>query len=245
MQQATREKVSPSQEKSRENGARETRLAFLFDLDGTLVDSVYRHVQAWQEALLKVGFTFPAWRIHRRIGLSGSKLIRALLRETGREMKEAEIKQAEKMHGEVYGRLVGDVKPLPGARELLDELTRLQHPWGIITSSKPEKAEPVLKALGITSEDTVVTRGEAPRAKPEPDPFYVGAEQLGMNIRDCVVIGDSVWDLLSAQRARALGVGLLTGGSGKQELERAGAYRVYDDPADLLRHLDELGVATQ
>ncbi len=224
---------------------RETRMAFLFDLDGTLVDSVYRHVQAWQEALLKVGLTVPAWRIHRRIGMSGSMLVRALVREMGREMKEDEIKHAEKLHGEAYDRLVGDVKPLPGARELLDELTRLQLPWAIITSSKPEKAQPVLKTLGITSKDTVVTRGEVQRAKPEPDPFYVGAERLGMEIRDCVVIGDSVWDLLSAQRARALGVGVLTGGWGKDELERAGAYRVYDDPADLLRHLDELGIATE
>jgi HAD superfamily hydrolase (TIGR01509 family) len=224
---------------------RETRMAFLFDLDGTLVDSVYRHVQAWQEALLKMGLAVPAWRIHRRIGMSGSMLVRALLRETGHEMKEEEIKQAEKLHGEAYDRLVGDVKPLPGARELLDELTRLQIPWAIITSSKPEKAQPVLKMLGITSEDTVVTRGEVQRAKPEPDPFYVGAQRLGMEIRDCVVIGDSVWDLLSAQRARALGVGVLTGGWGKDELERAGAYRVYDDPADMLRHLDELGITTE
>lgn len=221
------------------------KLAFLFDLDGTLVDSVYRHVLAWQEALLKVGLAAPAWRIHRRIGMSGSKLVRALLRETGREMKEDEIKQAEKLHGEAYDRLVGDVKPLPGARELLDELTRLQIPWAIITSSKPEKAQPALKVLGITSEDTVVTRGEVQRAKPEPDPFYVGAQRLGMEIRDCVVIGDSVWDLLSAQRARALSVGVLTGGWGKNDLERAGAYRVYDDPADMLRHLDELGIAKE
>jgi HAD superfamily hydrolase (TIGR01549 family) len=220
-------------------------VAFLFDLDGTLVDSVYHHVQAWQEALMKVGHAFPAWCIHRRIGLSGSKLIRTLLRETGRELKENEIKKAEEHHGEIYGRLVGDVKPLPGARELLDELTRLQVPWAIITSSKPEKVEPVLKTLSISSKDTVITRGEVQRAKPEPDPFYAGAERLGMNIRDCVVIGDSVWDLLSAQRARALGVGVLCGGSGKDELERAGAYRFYDDPAELLQHLDELGVATE
>ena len=224
---------------------RETHMAFLFDLDGTLVDSVFRHVQAWQEALLKMDLAVPAWRIHRRIGMSGSILVRALLREMGREMKKDEIEQAEKLHGEAYDRLVGDVKPLPGARELLDELTRLQIPWAIVTSSKPEKAQPVLKTLGITSKDTVVTRGEVQRAKPEPDPFYVGAERLGMEIRDCVVIGDSVWDLLSAQRARALGVGVLTGGWGKNELERAGAYRVYDDPADMLRHLDELGIATE
>ena len=232
-------------DKSSPQSERETRLAFLFDLDGTLVDSVYRHVQAWQEALRKADLVVPAWRIHRRVGLSGGKLVRALLRESRREMKQEEIEQVERYHGEAYGRLIGDVKPLPGARELLDELTRLQRPWAIVTSSKPEKAQPVLQTLGITSKDTVVTRGEVQRAKPEPDPFYVGASRLGVSIRDCVVIGDSVWDLLSAQRARALGVGVLTGGSAKDKLERAGAYRVYDDPAELLRHLDELGVSAE
>jgi phosphoglycolate phosphatase-like HAD superfamily hydrolase len=99
--------------------------------------------------------------------------------------------------------------------------------------------------LGIGAQDTVVTRGEVSRAKPEPDPFYVGAQRLGVSIRDCVVGGDSVWDLLSAQRARALGVGLLTGGLGRDELEGAGAYRVYEDPEDLLLHLDELGIRTE
>lgn len=220
----------------------ESQLAFLFDLDGTLVDSVYRHVQAWQEALLKRGMVVPAHRVHRRIGLSGSKLIRALLREQGRTMSEDEVEQVKKLHGEIYGRLAADVKPLPGARELLDELTRLKRSWAIVTSSEPEKAQQSLKMLDIGSQDTVVTGGDVKRAKPEPDPFYVGAERLGASIRDCVVIGDSVWDLLSAQRARALGVGLLTGGYGREELEQAGAYRVYENPSDMLRHLDEFDV---
>lgn len=245
MPQTAEKNASRSQVRSSQDDELETRTAFLFDLDGTLVDSVYRHVQAWQEALRKAGMVVPAWRVHRRVGLSGAKLVRALLRESGHEMKEEEIKQIEEWHGEAYGRLIGDVKPLPGARELLDELTRLQRPWAIVTSSKPEKAQPVLKALRISDEDAVVTRGEVQRAKPEPDPFYVGAAQLGVKIRDCVVVGDSVWDLLSAQRARALGVGVLTGGSGRDELERAGAYRVYEDPADVLQHLDELGVSAE
>lgn len=219
-----------------------SRLAFLFDLDGTLVDSVYRHVLAWQEAFAEAGHTFAAWRIHRRIGMSGGLLVRALLRESGREAKEEEVEQLEKLHGEAYGRLTSGVRVLPGAKELLSELSRLQIAWAIVTSSRPEKAKPLLELLDIDSRAPVVTRGEVSRAKPEPDPFLVGAERLGREIRDCVVVGDSVWDLLSAQRARALGVGMLTGGYGQDELERAGAYRVYQDPADLLHRLDELGV---
>jgi HAD superfamily hydrolase (TIGR01509 family) len=219
-----------------------SRLAFLLDLDGTLVDSVYRHVLAWQEAFQKKDHAIAAWHVHRHIGMSGRLLVRAVLRDCGHHLQEEEVKQLEDLHGEIYGRLVTDVKPLPGARELLAELTRLKRPWAIVTSSKPEKAEPVLNKLGLSSDANVVTRGEVPRAKPEPDPFYVGAHRLGVKIRNCVVVGDSVWDLLSAQRARALPVGFLTGGYGREELERAGAYRVYADPADLLRHLDELGV---
>jgi HAD superfamily hydrolase (TIGR01509 family) len=242
MQQAKEKDASLKKNQAAQDGGDRGRMVFLFDLDGTLVDTVYRHVQAWQEAFQTVDLVLPAWRIHRRIGMSGDMMISALLREAGRTLKEDEIKQAKKVHGEIYGRLAAEAKPLPGARQLLDALTRLQRPWAIITSSEPQKAQPVLQALGINSEDTVVTRGEVQRAKPEPDPFYVGAERLGVRINDCVVIGDSVWDLLSAQRARALAVGLLTGGYGREELERAGAYRVYEDPEDLLLHLDELGV---
>lgn len=232
------------QDRSSESGG-ESRLAFLFDLDGTLVDSVYRHVQAWQDALMKKGVVVPAWRVHRCIGLNGPKLLHALLREQGLKMAQEEIDQVRKLHGEVYATLAENVKPLPGARELLDELTRLQRRWAIVTSSEPDKAQRSLKMLGIGSQDTVVTGGDVKRAKPEPHPFYVGAERLGVSIHDCVVVGDSVWDLLSAQRARALGVGLLTGGYGKEELERAGAYRVYESPADMLGHLNEFDVSPE
>jgi HAD superfamily hydrolase (TIGR01509 family) len=230
--------MQPANEKEK----KESSLSFLLDLDGTLVDSVYLHVLAWEEAFHNEKIDVPSWRIHRRIGMSGGLLVPALLREIGRETREDLVKKLEGLHGEAYGRLVARVKPLPGARELLAELSRLEIPWAIITSSKPEKVEPVLKMLDLGREATVITRGEVQKTKPEPEPFLKGAQKLGVSITDCAVIGDSVWDLLSAQRARALGVGLLTGGYGREELERAGAYRVYQDPADLLQHLDELGV---
>jgi phosphoglycolate phosphatase-like HAD superfamily hydrolase len=88
----------------------------------------------------------------------------------------------------------------------------------------------------------LITRDLVEHAKPDPDLFLAAADALGMSAENCVVVGDSVWDLLAARRARALGIGLLSGGYGLEELERAGAYRVYDDPADLRRHLDEVGV---
>jgi len=102
----------------------------------------------------------------------------------------------------------------------------------------------MLKLLNVGPQAPLVTRDHVERAKPDPDLFLTAAEMLGVPIGQCVVVGDSVWDLLAARRARALGVGLISGGYGQEELERAGAYRVYQDPADLLRHLDEVGVRT-
>jgi len=216
--------------------------AFLFDLDGTLVDSVYQHVLAWHEALEAVGIQLSVWRIHRRIGMSGGLMANAILRETHHEVTAEEAKRIARLHGESYARLVHQVRPLPGARELLAYLTDRKVPWTIATSGRLEVARPALDALGVGPEVPVVTRDQVSRAKPDPDLFLAAADRLQVSITDSIVIGDSVWDLLAARRARALGVGVLSGGYGLDELERAGAYRVYQDPADLLNHLDEVGV---
>jgi HAD superfamily hydrolase (TIGR01509 family) len=216
--------------------------AFVFDLDGTLVDSVYQHVLAWREALEREGISLSVWRIHRRIGMSGGLLVNALLRETGLPVTSEQTSRLRKGHAEAYARLVGQVRPLPGARELLDHLTRVGVPWAIATSGWLESARPALEMLGVGREIPVVTRDQVLRAKPDPDLFLAAAARLGVAIENSAVVGDSVWDLLAAQRARALGVGLLSGGYGEEELVRAGAYRVYQDPGDLLQHLDELGV---
>ncbi len=216
--------------------------AFLFDLDGTLVDTVYQHVLAWREALEAAGIELAVWRIHRRIGMSGGLLVNALLRETGRPLSAEETARLQRLHAEAYAQRRGQVRPLPGARELLAALTSDGVPWIIATSSRLETARPALEALGLTAEVPVITRDQVRYAKPDPDLFLEAAGRLGVAITDSVVVGDSVWDLLAARRARALGVGLLSGGYGQDELERAGAYRVYQDPADLLRHLDEVGV---
>jgi HAD superfamily hydrolase (TIGR01509 family) len=216
--------------------------AFVFDLDGTLVDSVYQHVLAWREALESEGISLSVWRIHRRIGMSGGLLVNALLRETGLPVTREQTGRLRQVHAEAYAKLVGQVRPLPGARELLEHLTRVGVPWAIATSGWMESARPALEMLGVSGEIPVVTRDQVLRAKPDPDLFLTAASRLGVPIENSAVVGDSVWDLLAAQRARALGVGLLSGGYGEDELMRAGAYRVYQDPGDLLQHLDELGV---
>jgi HAD superfamily hydrolase (TIGR01509 family) len=216
--------------------------ALIFDLDGTLVDSVYQHVLAWHEALQLDGIELSVWRIHRRIGMSGGLFTRALLRETGRDLDEALLARLQERHTEAYKRRIGEVRPLPGARRLLAHLTELGCRWAIATSGRIASAGPAIALLGVPEGVPIVTRDLVPHAKPDPDLFLEAVRQLGVDVVDAVVIGDSVWDLLAARRARTLGVGLLSGGYGKDELERAGAYMVYEDPAHLLTHLDEIGV---
>jgi HAD superfamily hydrolase (TIGR01549 family) len=216
--------------------------AFLFDLDGTLVDSVYQHVLSWREALDAEGIPLSVWRIHRKIGMSGGLFTNMLLRETGLEIDPARIERLARLHAEAYLRHSGDVRPLPGARELLASLTDAGIPWAIATSGRMETARPVIEQLGVDLTRTpVVTRDQVKYAKPDPDLFLAAAERLGVPIEASSVVGDSVWDMLAARRARSLGIGLLSGGYGMDELERAGAYRVFEDPAELLDHIDEVG----
>lgn len=226
----------------RRNNKSTGRTAFLFDLDGTLVDSVYQHVLAWREALESGGIHLAVWRIHRQIGMSGGLFINALLRETGHTVSAEEAERLQQVHTEAFSRYASQVRPLPGAEELLAYLTNSGVPWAIATSGRMESARLSLKLLGLDEDVPVITRDLVRHAKPDPDLFLAAAEKLGVEISDSVVVGDSIWDLLAARRARALSVGLLSGGYGREELERAGAYRVYNDPADLLLHLDEVGV---
>jgi HAD superfamily hydrolase (TIGR01549 family) len=219
-----------------------SRPAMLFDLDGTLLDSVYQHVLAWREALHEAGIELSVWRIHRRIGMSGGLFVKGLTRETGRELTAEDAERLLRLHADAYRRHLDEVRPLPGARELLQSLTRLGVPWAIATSGSDSTARPSMEALAIPAGVPVITRDQVAYAKPNPDLFLAAAAALGASSTDCFVVGDSIWDLLGAQRAGALGIGLLSGGYGREELESAGAYRVYEDPRDLLLHIDELGI---
>jgi HAD superfamily hydrolase (TIGR01509 family) len=216
-------------------------VGFLFDLDGTLVDSVYNHVRAWHVALREAGLELSVWRIHRKIGMSGGLFTAQLERELGRRIDEETRERLRDRHAELFRELSKDVPPLPGAVELLKELTRQQLPWAIATSGRMRTAETNLRSLEIDPEEaTVVTRDMVRYAKPDPDLFVEAARRLEVDVRGSYVIGDSIWDMYAALRCGALGIGLLSGGYGRDELERAGAMRVFDDPADMLEHLDEL-----
>ena len=216
--------------------------ALIFDLDGTLVDTVYGHVFAWQRALAQCGMPIDGWRIHRRIGMSGGLFTRAVARELGRELTDEEAEEIQHRHGELFRELLPERRPLPGARDLLADLRAREITHGIATSGRRPEINASLEALGVPAGAVVVERGDVARAKPEPDLFVECARRLDADPGDCYVIGDAVWDLLAARRAGMLSVGLLSGGYGGDELERAGAYRVYRDAAELHISLDELGV---
>jgi HAD superfamily hydrolase (TIGR01549 family) len=216
--------------------------AFLFDLDGRLVDSVYQHVLAWREALEPSGIELAVWRIHRRIGMSDGALVHALLIETGHSVIPDPAEQLPRFPAEAFAHYLAQVQPLPGATDLLAALSKNGLPWAIATGGSLASSRGILSVLGIGPKTTLITRDQVRRAKADPDLFLAAGERLPVDNRTPMVVGDSIWDLLAAQRASALGIGPLSDGFGQDELEQAGAYRVYQDPLDLLRHFDEVGV---
>ncbi len=216
--------------------------AFIFDLDGTLVDTVYAHVVAWQQAFEESGFVIDGWRIHRRIGMSGGLFTRAVAREIGRPLTVEEQERLSRRHGELFLELLPVRRPLTGAPDLLRRLREGGVPFGIATSGVHPEIDASLAVLGVPDGVVVIDRGDVLRAKPEPDLFLACQERMGVRREDCYVVGDAVWDLLAARRAGMLSVGLLSGGYGEDELMSAGAFRVYRDAQELLESLDELGV---
>jgi len=215
--------------------------AVLFDLDGTLMDSNYQHVSAWRAAFQRAGIEVPSAFLHRCIGMHGDLLIRAVQKEMGSSGGRS-AEKLEKLHREFFARNLRGVTPLPGAVPLLQALSRRKVPWAIATGGDKSAVSKMIRPLRVPPAAPVITADDVDEAKPAPDVFLVAAQKLGIALGDCIVVGDSVWDLLGARRAKALGIGLLSGGYSDAELTRAGAYRVYKHPADLLEHLPEIGI---
>jgi HAD superfamily hydrolase (TIGR01509 family) len=215
--------------------------AILFDLDGTLVDTAYRHVTSWSAALREAGILVPEWKIHRRIGMSGGSLVRQLVREGLRHSK-IQAEKLEKKHDIFFSKSMNSIQPLPGAEEMLRHLSQLGVGWAIATTGGKKQTKRLLRQLRIPAKPVVVTGDDVAKAKPSPDVFVAAANRLGVSVENCVVVGDSIWDMLAAGRRRALSVGLLSGGYSQAELEQAGAFRVYADPADMLEHIEDVGL---
>jgi len=218
--------------------------ALLFDLDGTLVDTVYAHVFSWQRALADEGMDIPGWRIHRRIGMSGGLFTRAVGRELGHDLSDEQAKELQDRHDKLFHELLPPDarRPLPGAKKLLEDLRDENITHGIATSGGRPGIDASLEALAVPGDMVVVSRGDVARAKPEPDLFNECARRLHVPRTECYVVGDAVWDLLAARRAGMLSIGLLSGGYGADELQGAGAFRTYRDAAELRESLDELGI---
>jgi len=219
--------------------------AVLFDLDGTLVDTVYEHVIAWSTALKSAGIVIPDWKIHRRVGMSGKSMLRQLFREHRSSKRKISEDALEEKHDTEFTRISRDVRPLPGAQELLRYLNRHKIRWAIATTGNKKQTTRLLRTFNIPARTVIATGDDVEKAKPSPDVFVLAAERLGVPIENCIVTGDSVWDMLAAGRGRALGVGVLSGGYGQEELQQSGAFRVYSDPADMLLHIEDLGIASK
>ena len=216
--------------------------ALIFDLDGTLIDSVYAHTFAWQKTLAEFGLKIPAWSIHRRIGMSGDLLVKAVVREHGKTVRKADIKRLGQRHTRLLHKIAPVCSPLPGARELLAFLHKAKIAHGIATSGKRSEFNRSLEALNLSASAVVIDGDMVEEVKPEPDLFLLCQQKLQVEAAQCFVVGDAVWDVHAAQRAGIPSVGLLTGGFGEQELYNAGAMRVYRDAAELLSGIDELGL---
>jgi len=216
--------------------------ALVFDLDGTLVDTVYAHVLAWQCALGEAGVDVDGYRLHRHVGSSGGLIVRFAQRKAGRKLSPEQVETVYRRHEALFQQSMPRPRPLPGVIEALRALREATIPHAIATASYRPLIDASLDAVGVGPNAIIVEGKGKLQGKPEPDVFLASQKQLGVKAEDCIVVGDAVWDHVAARRARMLSVGVLTGGYGEEELYHAGAFRVYRNIADLLQNLDELGI---
>jgi HAD superfamily hydrolase (TIGR01509 family) len=205
--------------------------AVLFDVDGTLIDSNYLHVVAWSRAFAQAGRAVPAARIHRLIGMSGTRLMETLLGAPDDDVADEWRRQFERMKPEL--------RAFDGAADLLRALATGGTQVGLATSSPEEDLEALRQTIDADDAVSFVTSaGDVTEAKPAPDIFAVALERAGVPTAEAIVVGDTVWDVAAAQRCGLPCVGVLTGGISRAELTEAGAVAVYDDVAQLLAGLD-------
>lgn len=191
-------------------------------------------------AFAETGRAVPGSTIHRRVGLTGTDLVKAITSERGDRLSPDEIHKLDHRHSELYHQFLPHPEPLPGAVELLDHLRRRNIPHAIATSSGEQDAATALAVLRVPDQTVVIKRGDVDETKPEPDPFLACCERLALPARDCWVIGDAVWDILAAKKAGMHSVALLCGGYGRDELTGAGADLLFRDPQELLDRFSDL-----
>ena len=214
-----------------------TRWGVLFDVDGTLVDSNYLHVVAWLRAFRSAGFPdVTAAQVHRCVGMGGELLLETLVGSSDDAAKKA--------HSTEYERMWPELRPFPGAVDLLREVRRRGGATVLATSATEEEAGALRRALDCDDVITAVTTSaDVDAAKPDPDIFTTARERAGLDRDRCLVVGDTVWDAEAARRAGLTCVGVLSGGIGRAELLAAGMAEVYDGTAALLAAFDQSPLA--
>jgi HAD superfamily hydrolase (TIGR01509 family) len=211
--------------------------AVLFDVDGTLVDSNYLHVDAWQRAITELGEHVDAWRIHRAIGQDSKRLLTSVVGE----LDEDWISRAKDLHSRFYRELASRLQAFDQAAALLRALDDRGIHVVLASSAPDDELELMMDALDAGGAIHATTSADdVEQAKPDPGIIQVALERAGAAPSDALLVGDSVWDQLAAGRAGVRSVGLLSGGTGRAELTDAGAFITFEDPADLLAHLDAL-----
>jgi HAD superfamily hydrolase (TIGR01509 family) len=214
--------------------------AVLFDVDGTLVDSNYLHVYAWQRAFESEGISVAAWRIHRGIGMDGSELVRTLSDDAPAEVQD----RLSDAHSRYYREISPLLAPLPGARELLHRVADLGLQVILASSAPEDELETLRKVLGCDDVIAATTSSrDVDTAKPEPGIVQVALDRAGVAAGDAVFVGDAVWDAHAAKAAGVPCIGVLSGGIADTELQAAGASPIFADPQDLLDHLESTRVA--
>ena len=214
--------------------------AVLLDVDGTLVDSNYQHALSWHRAFAQHGCDIPAWRTHRAIGMGGDMLVPAL---AGEEWAAEHGEAVQATEAALFGELIDRVAPLPGARAFLELLALRGHAVVLSSSAKAHELEHYVELLGARDlVQAATTSADVERTKPEPDVIRAGLDKLG-DPDTAVMVGDSVYDVVAAARAKLPTVALLTGGFGAGELEQAGAAQVLDDLPALIGQIDETALA--
>ena len=229
---------APGRPKSGQPGASSS--AVLFDIDGTLVDSNYLHIHAWQRAFAEVGIDVETWRIHRSIGMDGSTLVRSLSDDAPDEAQN----QLEDLHSQYYEEAASLLRPLPGARMLLQRVAALGLKV-VLATSAPEHELAILRKV-LDCDDLVAevtSAADVDTAKPKPDIIHVALRRAGVSAHRAVFVGDAIWDAEACARAQVTSIGVLSGGVSRRELENAGAAMVFANADDLLRHIEETPIA--
>jgi HAD superfamily hydrolase (TIGR01549 family) len=210
--------------------------AFILDVDGTLVDSNYQHAIAWDRALSEHGAEVPIWRIHRHIGMGGDQLVAAVAGEEAERSAGDAIREAESRR---YSELIGEVRVLPGARELITELARREVPAVLASSANEDEVDHYVELLDADGKVAGwTTSTDVEETKPEPDLIEAALEKAGG--REAVMVADTVWDIEAAERAEIRSIGVLTGGFARSELSEAGAIEVYKSVVELRDDIDRL-----